>query len=241
MPSTNIQHDLYWRDSGFQGRIVRTSLRTLQFVFALIACGLYAPDLKASTLNSPTADSSWVYAEVVAGLAIITCIVHCFITVKRVLWTLWDGVIFVLWLASFGRFASLYLGAANISLNAKLTRSVPRMQAAIWIELVNVLLWFATLLHAIAFCCATRKVIRNIDKVAAAEEGRMKESVVGTVVTSGNQDVGQQGTSGNDDMFGAFADEKALLEHGLSRPPSYVPMACSNEEKQKVSSEFGSL
>ncbi|KAF4535192.1 uncharacterized protein LTHEOB_12725 [Lasiodiplodia theobromae] len=103
--------DQYWEPTGLCGLIARTTLRTTQFVLAIIVAGLYGADLAHNTQTSTHAPTNWVYAEVVAALSALTCAYHCFVTVKVVAWCVWDGVVAVLWAAHFGVFASTYLGA----------------------------------------------------------------------------------------------------------------------------------
>ncbi|OTA99237.1 hypothetical protein M426DRAFT_90106 [Hypoxylon sp. CI-4A] len=73
----------YWHTNGIHGIIVRIGLRTLQFVFAVIAIALYAVNIQqqADTNTKNDAKTNWIYAEVVAGLSILTCVIHGFATV----------------------------------------------------------------------------------------------------------------------------------------------------------------
>ncbi|KAJ9645912.1 hypothetical protein H2201_006015 [Coniosporium apollinis] len=155
--------DEYWHDSGFGGRIVRTTLRTLQFAFAIVILGLYGADLSHASKNGARANTNWVYAVVVACLAALTCIVHCFVTVKRVAWAAWDWVLLVLWAAAFGVFARMYVGARNTR-DAADTTSVQRMKIAVWIVMVNMILWFASVVHAVAWCIGARRLTRKTNK-----------------------------------------------------------------------------
>ena len=158
--------DQNFRDHRVNSRIIRAGLRTLQVAFALAVVILYAIDLKTATMQHAQADSSWIFAEVVAGLSIITCGLYSYLTIKHVLWCIWNGVLFILWATTLGRFASLYLSIANESLNGPSTSSVPRMKAAIWIDLVNMLLWVVDLTATIVCCCATtRKVSKKSGKI----------------------------------------------------------------------------
>ncbi|KAJ5527512.1 hypothetical protein N7513_011671 [Penicillium frequentans] len=161
--------DQYWHKGGVCGLVSRAALRTLQFVFAITVAGLYGVDLAYATRTNNTAPTEWVYAEFVAAVSAITCIVHCFVTVVHVAWSAWDGIVFVLWLAQVGVFGTLYSFSVKNKYYENATLSVPRMRAAVWIDLLNMLLWFATFILGIAWCCRTRKVTRRVDPCDDAE------------------------------------------------------------------------
>lgn len=86
----------YWYDSGLHGIYVRVTLRIFQFVLAIITAALYGIDLASWARISEKADPNWIYAEVVATLSALTCVVHCFLTITSVAWCVWDGVLFLL-------------------------------------------------------------------------------------------------------------------------------------------------
>ncbi|CAI7639607.1 unnamed protein product [Penicillium viridicatum] len=159
--STPRTIDQYWHRSGLCGIISRATLRTLQFVFAVTVAGLYGVDLAHYTKSNNHAHAEWIYAEFVAALSALTCIVHCFITVTRVGWSAWDGV---------GVFGSAYTSHINPQYETA-TLSVPRMRAAVWINLVNMVLWFATMVLGISWCIRTRKVKRGTDQFGVTTEG----------------------------------------------------------------------
>ncbi|KAJ5671606.1 hypothetical protein N7507_000733 [Penicillium longicatenatum] len=167
--------DQYWHKGGVCGLVSRAALRTLQFVLAITVAGLYGVDLAHATKTNNTAPTEWVYAEFVSAVSAITCIVHCFVTVVHVAWSAWDGILFVLWLAQIGVFGTLYSSGVKNKLYENVTLSVPRMRAAVWIDLVNMLLWFATFVLGIAWCCRTRKVTRRTDPCDDAEMGLKTE------------------------------------------------------------------
>ncbi|RAQ55800.1 hypothetical protein AFGD_011225 [Aspergillus flavus] len=160
----------YWHKGGLCGVISRAALRTLQFVFAIVIAGLYGVDLAHATEVNARAPSQWVYAEFVAAVTALTCIVHCFITVTHVAWSAWDFVLFVLWLALVGTFGAIYISNNVLDEYEQATSSIPRMRAAVWISLVSMVLWFATTVLGIAWCCRTRKVTRRTDQVEAGKE-----------------------------------------------------------------------
>ncbi|CRG84930.1 hypothetical protein PISL3812_02099 [Talaromyces islandicus] len=156
--------DQYRRNSGRRGLIAHTALRTLQFVFAVTVAGLYGVDLANFTKTETHASAQWVYAEFVAAVSTITCIVHCFVTVVYAAWCPLDGVLFVLWLAQVGVFGTIY--GTNVDDQYKQsTLSIPRMRAAVWVDLVNMLLWLATTILGITWCIRARKKTGRTDKL----------------------------------------------------------------------------
>ena len=181
----------YWHTGGTSGLFVRAAFRTLQFVvslpglrqpivsnhkaeykqFAIIVTGLYGVDLRHSTATKTHSNSAWVFAELVAGLSIITCIIHCFVTVKRVSWCAWDWLLFILWIAQFGVFGNIYI-SSNHSEDEFETLSVVRMKVAVWFDGINALLWFVTALSGIIWCCTASRVTRGTSREAFEEEAK---------------------------------------------------------------------
>jgi hypothetical protein len=161
--------DHYWHKSGICGVISRATLRTLQFVFAVTVAALYGVDLAQATKTENHAHAEWIYAESVAALSALTCIVHCFFTVTQVAWSAWDGVLLVLWLAQVGVFGTVYISGTKTGYE-NATVSVPRMRAAVWLDLINMLLWLTTTVLGVAWCIRTRKVTRRTDQVDVHKE-----------------------------------------------------------------------
>ncbi|UZP40248.1 hypothetical protein NXS19_008064 [Fusarium pseudograminearum] len=58
------------------GIIFHALLRVFQFTFAVVVAILYGVDLKQATKSNARAHPSWVYAEVVAGLSMISCMMQ---------------------------------------------------------------------------------------------------------------------------------------------------------------------
>ncbi|KAI7285058.1 hypothetical protein KC343_g3584 [Hortaea werneckii] len=159
----------YWHETGFTGVIARACLRVLQFIFAIVIAGIYGADLKRASNQHKSAQTEWVYAEVAAGLTILTCIIHCFVTIKRVFWVFWDFILCVLWAAQFGVFASIYLQMPTDAESRETyyaTASVSRMKATVWVDLINMLLWFTTFVQGITWCCVARRITRKTGRMA---------------------------------------------------------------------------
>lgn len=69
---------------------IKLALRILQFVFAITVAGLYGTDLDAARKAHVAADSRWVFAVVVAGLAGISVFIYF---IHFVWLAVWDFVI----------------------------------------------------------------------------------------------------------------------------------------------------
>ncbi|EWZ28101.1 hypothetical protein BFJ63_vAg15918 [Fusarium oxysporum f. sp. narcissi] len=144
------------------GLISHAVLRMLQCIFAVVVAILYGLDLAQATKDNARADASWVYAELVAGVSMIICIMQLFFMTAVWYWGLLDALVSVLWLAQFGVFASIYLDAEGDEAFAPASHG--RMQAAVWVNLISVLLWFATTLYGIIGCCARFRKSRQKGK-----------------------------------------------------------------------------
>lgn len=147
----------YWRKGGVRSLISRLALRPLQFVFAMVVAALYGIDLAHATKTNNTAPAEWVYAEFIVTLSAITCIVHFFVPVIHAAWSTWDGILFVLWLAQTGVFGNIYISGPIDDDHRKATLSIPRMCAAVWLDLISMLLWLTTFILGITCCCRARK------------------------------------------------------------------------------------
>lgn len=153
----------YWRKGGVRSLISCLALRPLQFVFAMAVAALYGIDLAHATKTNNTAPAEWVYAEFIVTLSAITCIVHFFVPVIHTAWSTWDGILFVLWLAQTGVFGNIYISEPTDDYHRKVTLSTPRMRAAVWIDLISMLLWLTTFILGMTCCCA-RKSTRQGDE-----------------------------------------------------------------------------
>lgn len=129
-------------------------LRFCQFAFALTVAGLYGEDLHHACDKNVYLDSKWVFAEVVAALAAATSAAYLVIwcCVRRLArpaltsyysmhfpFFLWEIFVCLIWLTLFGIFGKMYLPE-----NPEGDLDIVRMKHAVWVDLVNVLLWTAT-------------------------------------------------------------------------------------------------
>ncbi|KAI5235425.1 hypothetical protein E4T43_09286 [Aureobasidium subglaciale] len=197
MPSTSrIQQRAaiaqYWHSTGFTGTIARAALRTTQFLISVILLGIYGNDLShfpssfASTTNTSETTSSqdgidvptrtnWIFALVVALLSALTCILHCFLTIKRLGWIFWDLVLCVLYTALAGVFGIVYLGSvAQMDLAA--TQSVDGMRAGVAFAVLGMACWLVSFVQGVSWCCVSRRVTRRVDEEEEGVEiGRMRK------------------------------------------------------------------
>lgn len=80
---------------------------------------------------------SQVYAEVTAALSAFTAVLYLIPFFARIpLLFIWDTILFILWIVLFGVFGNMY-----IKERAEGDSGVQRMKNAVWVDLVNALLW----------------------------------------------------------------------------------------------------
>ncbi|KAH9223932.1 hypothetical protein DL95DRAFT_452914 [Leptodontidium sp. 2 PMI_412] len=227
--------DQYWHKGGICGIISRATLRTLQFISAITIMGIYGPDLTHSTRTHTTANSEWIFAEVAACLSALTCMTHCFVTVTRVAWCLWDWVLCVLWMAQVGVFGSIYLKGGKKEQYVGATTSEARMRAGVGVGLVNLVLWFATAVLGIAWCCRARRFTRKGKAVKAGVAD--EEEAAGKMLVDDDVEKGADQVAGSSDVaiLGSRTDDKKAVIMGdgssdlerkeskesLTKPPSY--------------------
>jgi len=122
--------------------ILFSVIRFIQFVMGLVVCGLYGVDLNAARKQHKYADGKWVFAEVVGALSALTALLYMIpFTMKIPLIFAWDFIVFFLWIVLFGIFGNMY-----IKEHAEGDSGVQRMKNAVWVDLVNMLLWLITAL-----------------------------------------------------------------------------------------------
>ncbi|KAI0476451.1 hypothetical protein GGR56DRAFT_674916 [Xylariaceae sp. FL0804] len=120
-------------------------LHFFQFVLALTVCGLYGVDLHHAHNQGKYTDGKWVYAEVVGALSALTALLYLVPFILRFAFVgAWSFVLFVLWIALFGLFGSMYIHA-----DPQGDGGIVRMKHAVWVDLANALLWLiGTVAHA---------------------------------------------------------------------------------------------
>jgi hypothetical protein len=132
--------------------------RFIQLILALAVVGLYAPDLNKANKQGKYSDGKWVssspphlspisitniifllqvYAVVTASLSSVTALVYMIPFIFKIPFLfVWDTILFILWIALFGLFGNMY-----IKEDAEGNAGIKRMKNAVWVDLVNALLW----------------------------------------------------------------------------------------------------
>ncbi|KAF3902132.1 hypothetical protein ABW21_db0204623 [Orbilia brochopaga] len=118
------------------GRIILGILRLLQLVLACAVIGLYGRYLHRATQAHENADGRWIWAVVVGGLSGITAILYSLPFWPLRFFFIWDVLLFIFWLTVFGIFAKLYIHE-----DAEGNSDIERMRDAMWLDLVNWILW----------------------------------------------------------------------------------------------------
>ncbi|RYP48679.1 hypothetical protein DL768_005459 [Monosporascus sp. mg162] len=127
--------------------ILFSILHFFQFVLAVTVIGLYAIDLNNANEQGRYADGKWVYAVVVGVLAAVTALLYLIPFVLRFAAVpAWSFVIFVLWIALFGLFGSMYIRE-----DPEGNDDVQRMKNAVWVDLANALLWLIDTVASAAY------------------------------------------------------------------------------------------
>lgn len=178
-------------------------LRALQLIFAAVVAGLYGIDLAHFTNTQAHADAEWIYAEFVAAVSAITCLIFGLMSSIHVAWSVLDATIFVLWLAQVGVFGTIFYPTVRPEYIGS-TSSVSRMRAAVWVDLVNMALWLLTVVLRIVWSIRARKQSRrsNASKGDATPFlgffGRSRDSHVYSDQEYGCLNVGQEASIGVD-------------------------------------------
>jgi len=128
-------------------------LRFIQLVFAVTVCGLYGVDLHNAHNAGIAADPKWVYAEVVGGLSAVTCLIYFVpLTMGIPFIFVWDFLLCFMWIVLFGIFGKLYINE-----NPEGDAGIQRMKNAVWIDLVNMLLWLISAVLMLGYWWKTRR------------------------------------------------------------------------------------
>jgi hypothetical protein len=160
------------------------AIRVLQLIFALAAGISYAVELSRGNSSS-----EYVYSQVVFGMTLIMLIVDATTLRSYRLSFIVESVLCILWLALFGTFYTIFFVSGAIEDPENSVADKPRMKAAVWIDLINFLLWTASALFSTAMCCSGTKAairgklekrrrtrqLRSGDHVETMEEGVLRE------------------------------------------------------------------
>lgn len=159
MKSSSTTGEKTTRSTASQTRLyLRLFLRLLQFVMGITVIGLYATDLAAASKANKYLDSKWVFAVVVGTLSALSAVALTF--VRAWFFFAVDGLIAFFYLVLFGMFGKMY-----ISEDAEGNKGITRMKHAVWIDLVNLLLWIASAVYGGVMFWKSRKGSRSAPSV----------------------------------------------------------------------------
>jgi hypothetical protein len=159
-------------------------IRLLQLIFALAAGISHAIEMSNNNLAS-----AFIYSQVVFGLTLITLVIEAATLRSYRFVFIVESTLCVLWLAVFGVFYQIYFGDVESTDPVYSAVNISRMKTAVWLDLVNFLLWLASAVFSTAMCCSgmkasvkgalekrrNRKQERNSRSVQAMEGGVVRE------------------------------------------------------------------
>jgi len=210
---------------------IYTALLALRIVFAFVALGLYTPSLVTAARRHSEASSDSVYAEVVIVLSIldITGQVYVILTQRRLrrlwLWCIVDGILLVLWVALFGRFASELLGGAGDG-DERLIGDMAKETAiaATWTDLVNALLCVLSFVVGIVICCSGQRKCQERDPAKVDVEQHMCDALLEGEDERYKMKASLLGPDTEEDMVSALK-----MGAPISRLPSYASVIRAEE------------
>lgn len=121
--------------------LANVGIRFLQFVFAVTVIGLYGVDLDNARKAGVGADGRWAFAVVVGVFSAVTALVYMipFVIRKFSILFAWDVLLFFFWVVLFGIFGKLFINE-----DPEGNKGIQRMKNAVWIVLINMLLWLVS-------------------------------------------------------------------------------------------------
>lgn len=157
--------------------IPRIVVRTLQFILAIVCCGFYGHRVDADRKDGKGFAPEWLFAIIVAGVSAVTAVLFMaaasagaipFIGSRlKLLKTYrafaWDASLFIAWLVVFGIFAGIFLHRKSDE--PYKGASVGSMKTAVWVDLVNAILWMGSAGYGCFKTFLGRKVDEAGDKV----------------------------------------------------------------------------
>lgn len=133
--------------------LFQLGIRVMQFVFALASGISYAIELSHN--NS----SGFIYSQVVFGFTLLMLIIEAITLRSYKLVFLFESIICILWLALFGTFYTIYFGRDTNVEPEYAGVNMSRMRNAVWLDLINFLLWLASALFSTVMCCSGTKAM----------------------------------------------------------------------------------
>ncbi|PUU74370.1 hypothetical protein B9Z19DRAFT_455965 [Tuber borchii] len=121
----------------------RLFIRIFQILISVGVAGTYGRDLHSNTQNHQSADSRWIFAEVVAGISIILAFVYMLPFVRSFRTFYLDGVVFLLWVILLGIFGVLFDGV-DCGKGSSVNSKCRRMKAGVIEDAIGMVLWLFT-------------------------------------------------------------------------------------------------
>jgi hypothetical protein len=143
--------------------IARWVARGIQLIFGLIAAGLYGHRVDEDRKAGNSQSVAWVFALFIAGLSCITCIIFALPIIKFHRLFAVDFSLFILWIAVFGTFASIFLKRHDGDKYEG--TSVTTMKMAVWVDFLNCLLWLTTGAYGCFRTFVGRQIDNQVDKL----------------------------------------------------------------------------
>ncbi|PKS08768.1 hypothetical protein jhhlp_004821 [Lomentospora prolificans] len=157
--------------------IPRMVCRGLQFLFAIIACGFYGNRVDADRKDGDGYSPEWIFAILIASISAVTAVLFIaaaplsalpFVGSKLKMCKTyraftWDAGLFIAWIVVFGLFAGLFLHRDGDDEEYK-GSSTSAMKVAVWVDLVNSLLWLASAIYGCVKTFLGEKVDHITDK-----------------------------------------------------------------------------
>ncbi|KAF2795165.1 hypothetical protein K505DRAFT_17550 [Melanomma pulvis-pyrius CBS 109.77] len=124
------------------GSAARILIRIFQFIMGIVVIGLYAQDLDKARKAGKYVDSKWVYAVFCGSFGALMSLVFMMPLIKSWMFFGVDFLAFFFYMVLFGIFGKMY-----IKENPEGNKGIIRMKNAVWIDLVNMLLWIGTAIY----------------------------------------------------------------------------------------------
>ncbi|KAK7942928.1 uncharacterized protein PG986_012041 [Apiospora aurea] len=183
--------------------VARWIARGLQLIFALIVVGFYAHRVDEDRKAGKPQSAAWCFAVFTAGISSITTVVYSipFVIKSARLWS-FDLFLFILWIATFGTFAGIFLKRESGTKYEG--TSVRAMKVAVWLDLVNCIFWLITGVYGFCRTFCSKWFGDKIDRVFKKGEKKVGEGI----------DMGFDGA--RDGVRGAFSKKKQPMP---TQPP----------------------
>lgn len=149
--------------------LFRLAIRVLQLIFALAAGASYAVELSQGRTAS-----AFIYSQVVFAITLITLVVDALTLRGYRLTFVVESLLCILWLALFGVFCQIYLVGHSSTVPEYLGVDFGRMKRAVWLDLINFLLWLASAIFSTIMCCSGLKAMIK-DKIQGRKTKKMRK------------------------------------------------------------------